>query len=84
MLLQRLQGEDQALRQKAENLRQQDAALQVASLCGYDMPGNWISAYACVGGARHNQAKVSLYTAFKRWILPSLLLCACSGNAAAV
>ena len=33
LLLQRLQSEDQAVQQNAENLRQQDAALKVTSLC---------------------------------------------------
>ena len=37
LLLQRLQSEDQAAQQNAENLRQQDAALKVTSLCGYVM-----------------------------------------------
>lgn len=37
LLLQRLQSEEQAVQQNAENLGQQDAALKVTSLCGCSM-----------------------------------------------
>lgn len=37
LLLQRLQSKEQAVQQNAENLRQQDAALKVTSLCGCSM-----------------------------------------------